>query len=151
MVYSNLGIEPTQKTLDSRKMKRVLIADDNLYVRYVIRTYLKDAAEIEICGESVDGVQTLEMAKRLAPDLVLLDLSMPTLNGAEVALALKKTMPEVRIILFTMYGDKIGQAAMSTIGADAVLSKPDGMGHLLDCINGVFAALPSNRPPLNTA
>jgi len=71
-------------------LKRVLIADDNVYVRDVIRTFLHDAPEIEICGEAVDGLETIEMAKQLMPDLVLLDLSMPSLNGADVALALKK-------------------------------------------------------------
>jgi DNA-binding NarL/FixJ family response regulator len=67
-------------------LKRVLIVDDNLYVRYVIRTFLNDQDEIEICGEAVDGVEAIEKTRHLKPDLVLLDLSMPSLNGAEVAL-----------------------------------------------------------------
>lgn len=129
-------------------LKRVLIADDNIYVRYVIRTYLNDASEIEVCGESVDGPETIQMATQLKPDVILLDLSMPALNGAEVALALKKTMPDVRIIMFTMYSDKIGQIAMSKLGADAVLSKPDGMSHIVESINAVLAA---PHTPLNPA
>jgi len=137
--YSNLGIESTQAAIDSREMlKRVLIADDNVYVRDVIRTFLHDAPEIQVCGEAGDGVETIEATRRLKPDLVLLDLSMPSLNGAEAALVLKNTMPDVRIIIFTMYAEKLGQSLMSTLGVDAVVSKPDGMSHLIDSINGVF-------------
>jgi DNA-binding NarL/FixJ family response regulator len=131
-------------------LKRVLIADDNVYVRDVIRTFLHDAPEIQICGEALDGPETLEMARQLTPDLVLLDLSMPTINGADVALQLKQTMPDVRIIMFTMYSEQLGKSLMSSIGADAVLSKPDGMSHLIASINAVFDA-PTHLPPQNLA
>ena len=132
-------------------LKRVLIADDNVYVRYVIRTFLKDEVEIEICGEAVDGAEAIEKTRHLKPDVVLLDLSMPSLNGAEAALVLKKTRPDVRIILFTMYSDKIGPSLISAIGVDAVLSKPDGMGHLVESINAVFDVSHNNCPPRGLA
>jgi DNA-binding NarL/FixJ family response regulator len=119
-------------------VKRVLIADDNLYVRYVIRTFLHDQHEIEICGEAVDGVEAIEKTRHLKPDLVLLDLSMPSLNGAEVALILKNTAPDVRIIMFTMYSSKLSPSLKSALGVDAILSKPDDMGHLVESINTVF-------------
>ena len=137
-----MGIEPTQKSFDSRfeMLKRVLIADDNVYVRYVVRTFLHDQTEIEVCGEAVDGVDAIEKTRRLKPDLVLLDLSMPSLNGAEVALVLKNTTPDVRIIMFTMYSSKISPSLRSALGVDAVLSKPDGLGHLVESINAVFNA-----------
>ena len=119
-------------------LKRVLIADDNVYVREVIRIFLHEQAEIEICGEAVDGVETIEKTRQLKPDLVLLDLSMPRLNGAEAALVLKNTMSDVRIIMFTMYSSRISPSLTSALGVDAVLSKPDGMGHLVESINAVF-------------
>ena len=132
-------IELAEKTFDSRfeMLKRVLIADDNVYVRYVVRTFLHDQAEIEVCGEAVDGVDAIEKTRQLKPDLVLLDLAMPSLNGAEVALILKNTTPDVRIIMFTMYSSKISPSLTSALGVDAVLSKPDGMGHLVESINTV--------------
>jgi len=119
-------------------LKRVLIADDNLYVRYVIRTFLHDQDEIEVCGEAVDGVEAIEKTRHLKPDLVLLDLSMPSLNGAEVALILKNTAPDVRIIMFTMYSSKLSPSLKSALGIDAILSKPSDMGHLVESINAVF-------------
>jgi two-component system vancomycin resistance associated response regulator VraR len=119
--------------------KRVLIADDSSSVRDVIRTFLRDHKEIEICGEAADGLETLEKAQRLKPDLVLLDLVMPEINGAEVASILKNKMPNIRIILFTMYTERIGKFLSSAIGVDAVLSKPDGMTNIVDSINSLFA------------
>jgi len=119
--------------------KRVLIADDSASVRDVLRTFLRDRNDIEICGEAVDGLETLEKAQRLRPDLVLLDLVMPEINGAEVASILKNKMPNIRIILFTMYSERIGKFLSSAIGVDAVLSKPDGMTNIVESINSLFA------------
>src|SRR6202048_5229755 len=119
--------------------KRVLIADDSTSVRDVIRSFLRDHQEIEICGEAVDGLDTIQKAQRLKPDLILLDLVMPEINGAVVASILKQKMPNVRIILFTMYTEKIGKFLSSAIGVDAVLSKPDGIAHMVESINSLFA------------
>jgi len=118
--------------------KRVLIADDSTSVRNVIRSFLRDHQEIEICGEAVDGLDTIQKAQRLKPDLILLDLVMPEINGAVVASILKQKMPNVRIILFTMYSENVSKAFSSAVGIDAVLSKPDGMSHVVESINSLF-------------
>jgi len=118
--------------------KRVLIADDSTSVRNVIRSFLRDHQEIEICGEAIDGLDTIEKAQRLKPDLILLDLVMPEINGAVVASILKQKMPNVRIILFTMYSENVSKAFSSAVGIDAVLSKPDGMSHVVESINSLF-------------
>src|SRR6202162_6595451 len=118
--------------------KRVLIADDNTSVRDVIRTFLRGHEEIEICGEAVDGLDTVEKAQRLNPDLILLDLVMPEINGAMVASILTHKMPNLRIILFTMYSDSVSKALSSAVGVDAVLSEPDGMSRVVDSINSLF-------------
>ena len=120
-------------------MKTILIADDSADVRYAIREFLKDVPDLEICGEAVNGLDAIEKAKKLKPNLVLLDLSMPEMNGIEVASILKKTMPDVLIVLFTMYSNNIGKALVSTIGVDAVLTKPDGMRQIVDTVNAVLA------------
>jgi DNA-binding NarL/FixJ family response regulator len=118
--------------------KRVLIADDSTSVRDVIRSFLRDHQEIEICGEAVDGLDTIQKAQRLKPDLILLDLVMPEINGAVVASILKQKMPNVRIILFTMYSENVSKVFSSAVGIDAVLSKPDGMTHVVESINSLF-------------
>jgi two-component system, NarL family, response regulator NreC len=118
---------------------RILIADDSASVRSVIREFLKDVEEVEVCGEAVDGLDAIEQAKKLKPDLVLLDLSMPQMNGAEVASILKKTAPDVLIILFTMYSENVGRALTSALGVNAVLSKPDGMRQLVTCVKAMLS------------
>jgi len=122
--------------------KRVLIADDSSVVRGIIRAFLQRRTNVDICGEASNGLEAVEKAKRLKPDLILLDLAMPELNGAEAASILKNTMPEVPIILFTMYSEDIGQTLASAVGIDMVLCKPDGMGQLVDSVKSLLARAP---------
>jgi DNA-binding NarL/FixJ family response regulator len=130
--------------VSNRMRKRVLIADDSSAVRDVLKIFLEQRAELEICGEAADGLEAVEKATALRPDLVLLDYSMPKMNGAEAASVLKKLMPEIHIILFTMYSEDIGRSVTFAIGVDAVLSKPDGITPLVKAID---AALASEPPP----
>jgi DNA-binding NarL/FixJ family response regulator len=120
--------------------KSILIADDSATIRRLIRTLLQWQTGCEICGEAVDGVDAIEKAKRLKPDLILLDLSMPRMNGAEAASILKDQMPGVRIILFTMYSEWFGDTLASALGVDIVLSKPDGMGKLVESVDGLLGS-----------
>jgi|SRR5580704_15360735 DNA-binding NarL/FixJ family response regulator len=84
-------------------------------------------------------------ARELQPDLILLDLAMPRLNGAELAGILKQEMLRVKIILFTMYTDQFGEELASSAGIHLVLSKPEGMSVL----SGRLKALlnPTDEPP----
>lgn len=118
--------------------KSILIADDNAGVRSLIRAYLEMHTEFAVCGEAADGVDAIEKIKELSPDLVLLDLAMPRMNGAEVASIIKGSMPYVPIILFSVYGEKIGRALASAVGVDVVLSKPDGIGNLVECVKNLL-------------
>jgi DNA-binding NarL/FixJ family response regulator len=122
--------------------KRVLIADDSSVVRGIIRTFLQQRTNVDICGEAANGLEAIEKAKSLKPDLILLDLAMPELNGAEAASILKNTMPDVPIILFTMYSEDIGHTLASAVGIDMVLCKPDGMGQLVDSVKSLLGREP---------
>ena len=104
-----------------------------------MRTFLKGVTDLEVCGEAADGLQAVEKAKALKPDLILLDLAMPEMSGVEAASVLKKVMPDVRIILFTMYSENIGKYLTAAIGVDAVLSKPDGMTALVKTVQAVLS------------
>ena len=88
-----------------------------------------------MCGEAESGTRAIESAPRLKPDLILLDYSMPGMNGAETASVLKSQMPEVPIILFTLHADDVGETFKKAVHVDAVLGKSDGMGNLLITIN----------------
>ena len=129
-------------------LKQILIADDSSTVRRILKMFLQSRRNIEVCGEAANGFEAVEKAKTLRPDLVLLDLAMPEMNGAEAASVLKKMMPNVPIIVFTMYSESIGRSLTSAIGVDMVLSKPDGMRALAEAIDGLLSPNhPGGRSP----
>ena len=115
-------------------LKQVLIADDSKTVRGILTKFLQAQRNINVCGEAANGFEAVEQAKKLRPDLILLDLAMPEMNGAEAASVLKRLMPKVPIIVFTMYSENLGRSLTSAIGVDMVLSKPDGMKALMDAV-----------------
>jgi DNA-binding NarL/FixJ family response regulator len=141
------------------KPKSILIADDSVTIRTLVRTFL-ESHNLNVCGEACDGVDAIEKAKSLKPDLILLDFAMPRLSGIEAASVLKKLMPKLRIVLFTMFDDVVAESLITAVGVDVVLSKPDGLHTLIQCIENLFrpgvAALevPNSRtdekpPPAN--
>jgi NarL family two-component system response regulator LiaR len=123
--------------------KKVLIADDSATVRWYIRGVLRERADLEV-EEASSGLEAVEKAKAFRPDLILLDLAMPELNGAEAASILKKSLPGVPIILFTVYADGIGPSLASAVGVDLVLSKPEGISQLLDVIGPMLGEPPKS-------
>jgi DNA-binding NarL/FixJ family response regulator len=126
--------------------KRVLIADDDSRVREAMRAFLTAGTDVKVCGEAVNGLEAVEKARTLKPDLILLDLAMPEMNGAEAAFVLKKRMPELPIILFTMFGDNIGRYLTAAVGVDVVLSKPDGVAMLAESVNAVLSLASDPNP-----
>jgi DNA-binding NarL/FixJ family response regulator len=81
---------------------RVLIADDNALVREGIAEIIGDNAW-EVCGQASNGAQTLEQARALRPDVVLLDVSMPGANGLEIAAAIKSEMPTIKVVIVSQH------------------------------------------------
>jgi two-component system invasion response regulator UvrY len=127
--------------------RQVLIADDNRVVRGIIRSFLTRRRDLAVCAEAANGREAVEKTRALKPDLVLLDLVMPEMNGVEVASVLKQSMPEIPIVLFTMYTENLGAYLASAIGVDAVLSKPDGLTKLAKVVD---ALLPRDSEPAET-
>jgi len=110
--------------------KRVLIADDNGAMRRAIRSFLEQQPGIEICAQTAKGLETVHAAVALRPDLLILDLRMPELNGVEIASLLKKNLPDSKIILFTMYQDALHKGLANAIGASVVVPKAEGLSVL---------------------
>ena len=86
-------------------MIRLLIADDHAMVRRGLQVFLATQAEIEMVGEAANGEETLETAKHLNPDVVLMDLNMPILNGIDTTARLKKEQPHIKVIVLTSFID----------------------------------------------
>jgi DNA-binding NarL/FixJ family response regulator len=128
-------------------MLKVLIADDSDSVRIILRDFLALRSGVEVCGEAVNGLEAVEKAKTLAPDLVLMDLAMPKMNGAAATSVLKQAMPELFVVLFTMYGENVGRQLASAIRVDAVLCKPNGLRELNNVIDSVLGRSPAPSDP----
>ena len=118
--------------------KRILIVDDGEEVRQVLRAIIESRTSYEICGEAGNGLEGVEQSLRLKPDLVLLDVAMPMLNGVEVASVLAGSLPNLPIVLYTMYNEMLGLSLASAVGARAVISKADGITKLLECIQNIL-------------
>jgi len=119
-------------------MPGILIADDNANIRVLLRTFVENHTALKVCAEASSGVEAVEKAKELLPDVVLLDLAMPNLNGIEAASILKRTNPGVRIILFTMKVDGLGRSLASAIGIDFVLSKEESINKLTEHLKSLI-------------
>jgi DNA-binding NarL/FixJ family response regulator len=116
----------------------VLIVDDHEAMRRTLRTRFEATPEFTVCGEAADGVEAVEKAQQLAPDLVILDFAMPVMNGLETAVTLKFMMPSVRVFLLTVHSSRELELAARDAGVDAVFSKYDNPGAIfrrarLDC------------------
>jgi DNA-binding NarL/FixJ family response regulator len=120
--------------------KHILIVDDSDTCRKVTRLFLESQLGLEVCGEAVDGVDAIEKARALKPDLVVMDLAMPRMNGVEATSELRAMMPRVPIVVFTMYEDNLGRASALSAGANLVVSKPDGGWKLVESVQSLLQA-----------
>lgn len=111
--------------------KRIMVVDDNPAIRRIFRNILEFNAGWEVCGEAVDGKEGVEKAKLLSPDLIVLDLSMPVMNGLEAARILHEIMPQVPIILCTLHTERVLEKEAKGLGINAVFSKAENMQSLI--------------------
>jgi len=107
-------------------MARILIADDHAMMRKGLRTAIEPHPGWEVCGEATTGLEAFEQTKLLKPDLVILDDSMPILNGLEVAHRISMSMPAVKILLFTMHNSPQFTKDVSKSGAHGYVCKASG-------------------------
>ncbi len=121
--------------------KRVLIADDNPYIRRAMRKVMESAG-FDVCGEAENGALAVEQADQLHPDLILLDLSMPVMNGLQAASLLRKKLPVVPILLFTLYSDRSLEQAALAAGVTSVISKQEGSAGLINAMLALVGSLP---------
>jgi DNA-binding NarL/FixJ family response regulator len=102
---------------------RVLIADDHPLVRQAIRSELESQGDIKLVGEASDGEEAVALASRLLPDLVIMDISMPKLNGIEATRAIKAKLPGVKVLVLTVHSDTEHILGILEAGAAGYLTK----------------------------
>jgi len=130
-----MGLPNIFQVKNSQMPKRILVADDSAVIRKQIRTILESETDIEICAEATDGLEAVRKAHECQPDLAVIDFQMPVMNGLEATRAIKKQLPTVPVLLFTVYKSPELERESKRAGADAVLSKTEGSSRLSQVVH----------------
>jgi DNA-binding NarL/FixJ family response regulator len=124
-------------TLPIEHPTRVLLADDHPIVRNGIHKILNREADIEVVGEACNGLEALKMVEMLSPDVLLLDMDMPIMNGVEVTQQICTRFPNVHILALSGYEDRSYILEILHLGANGYLTKDEAMETIVDAVRGV--------------
>lgn len=141
-VMSERQSGPTQ---DRPKRVRILIADDHDIVREGLRKILEGYPHWVLCGEARNGRQAVSLCQEMKPDIAVLDISMPELNGVDASLQIRKVSPRTEILVFTMHESEHLVRSILAAGARGYLLKSDPAQNLIEAI----ASLADHRPYFN--
>jgi DNA-binding NarL/FixJ family response regulator len=120
--------------------RTVLVVDDVPLIRKAVaKAFLSDG--FAICGEADNGRDAIDLAKKLRPDLIILDLSMPTMNGLQAAPELRRLAPNTPIILLTLYAFELANRPATELGVDLVVSKTEALATLVQKAHNVMQSL----------
>lgn len=135
--------------MNNAKTITIVLADDHRIVRQGLHALLKAEADFDVIGEAGDGLKALELVRKLNPDVVVLDLMMPGLNGLEVARQLSKQMPKTKIIILSMYDDEGFVLEALSNGVSAYVLKDAGSNDLIQAVREVRSGHRYLSPPLS--
>ena len=121
--------------------KYILIVDDSSIVRAAVRGLFKPRAEFVVAAEANNGQEAIDIAERVRPDVIILDLSMPVMNGLQAAAPLMKMLPDVRIVLFTSHDGPEVHRQAHMAGIHAVVSKSQAAATLIPQVQALVAEL----------
>ena len=116
---------------------RIVLADDHAMFRQGITNILESAEDLEVVGEANDGLKLLELLKKVTPDMVILDISMPNLRGLEATREIKTIFPDVKVLILTMHRDKEYVYSAISAGAEGYLLKEDADTELFAAIDTI--------------
>lgn len=126
---------------------RVLLADDHTILRAGLRTLLSAQPDLEIIGEASDGREAVQEAQRLQPDVILMDITMPEVNGIEATRQVKKILPETRVLVLTMHENEEYLFQVLRAGASGYILKEAADTELISAIRSVHAGRFYLAPP----
>ncbi|CAM4286916.1 response regulator [Paenibacillus tarimensis] len=125
---------------------RVLLADDHAIVRQGLLFYLGMQKDLQMVGEAANGQEAVELAGRLQPDVVLMDLFMPVMNGVEATRDIRLQHPDMMIIVLTSSSDQDHVLSAIKAGANGYILKDADPAEIADAIRGAYAGLPQLHP-----
>jgi DNA-binding NarL/FixJ family response regulator len=117
--------------------KRILVADDSAMIRKCLCRIFEIEEDYDICAEAVNGEEAIALARQHKPHLIVLDFQMPVMNGIEAAYELKRIMPDVPIILFTLHAGTIKYSMGQDSPIDLVVEKSDAV-HIVDHVRSLI-------------
>lgn len=120
-------------------MPRVLIVDDHAFIRRGVQAILQTFPEWELCGEAGDGEEAVRLAEALKPEVILMDVTMPGLNGIEATRVIRKSQPKIKIVLLTLHESTEILRNGFRAGATGYLLKADAEQELLKALRIVVA------------
>ena len=127
---------------------KILIVDDHAIVRDGLAAILKFQKDMTVVGEADDGQSAIQKAQDLHPDVILMDLMMPSMNGADATAAIKQTLPETQILLLTSYGTSSELSRAFKNGATGAITKSLPKEELLAAIRNVAAGMRIASPEI---
>ena len=116
---------------------RIILADDHTLVRQGIKKILEENPDLEVIGEAADGQEAVNLLKKLQPDLVILDIQMPRMNGLEAAKMIKERFPAMKILMLTMHKEDEYLRQAREIGVEGFVLKQDVDLILLSAIEAI--------------
>ena len=116
---------------------RILIADDHEVVRRGVRVLLEEQPDWHVCAEAVDGREAVETAKRERPDIAVLDIGMPGLNGLDAARQIRKELPECEVLILTLHESEQVVREVLSVGARGYVLKSDAGRDLIDAVEAL--------------
>jgi len=125
---------------------KVLLADDHAIVRQGLVYFLRMQEDVEIVGEAANGSEAVEAVRRYGPDVVLMDLIMPEMNGIEATRLIRQENEDVKVIVLTSFSDKDHVLAAVKAGANGYLPKDVDPSQIVEAIRGAYAGLPQLHP-----
>jgi DNA-binding NarL/FixJ family response regulator len=129
-------------------MLKILIADDHQIVRRGLRMTIDAEKDMKVLDEAVDGSQVLKLIKKYRPDVVLMDLQMPNVDGVDALKGIRPEFPELPILILTSFGDDAHIYAALRAGASGFLLKEMGGDELVEAIRGAAKGRPQLHPEI---